>query len=583
VSFFRNLFTWRTATPAKAEPAPVPPSAAVAPTVVAPPPLPRHAVPAAAPVTPVPANENLIPFPLKAITDLFPAELQPAIRKHPSEHVEIQIPRDLIQPQLATGAVRLTFAQLRGITPEIFFHPETGAPETKLQLPLDLVVRKIRPARRSDQRQPSIPGNIPSVFAKAGSTPVPTAAHGAGESWYTPRRPTYEPKPEVSAPVAPAPAPAAIAPAPVATIPEPPKPAPQAVVAVPPPPAPEPPKPAPVLAAPIIPPAAPIPQAAPSDSLRIPLQSVAAALPQEIQATLSGAPTQTFVIPIAEFEPRMRTGRLRFKWSELRGWCVPPASATAAEDSDVDLPMATVVPLFLATRNGAAGRKKVEVDARIPDVFGKSTPPPAAEPEPAPAVIAPPAPEPAATPTPEPAPAPAASWESRPLRIEQPAPEPAPAEPPAPEPAPAAEQTPIVPEPAPVAAEQTPAPTAPAPAAATLPPTGPADAVRRIRELENVTGAFVATADGLLVAADIADGNANILAAFAPTVFAQLSKYADMAKLGRPEAIEMHLGLTTIHVRKAGKLYLGILMPPGHSFPLAAVTPISTALQPHST
>jgi predicted regulator of Ras-like GTPase activity (Roadblock/LC7/MglB family) len=230
----------------------------------------------------------------------------------------------------------------------------------------------------------------------------------------------------------------------------------------------------------------------------------------------------------------------------------------------------------------------VEIDSRIPDVFGKTNPAPPVEPAPVmpaepvipPAPVLPPQdPEPPVAAAPEsesaPEPAPAASWESRPLRIEKVIvpPEPEPVEPLFP--APAADPAPGTPTPA-LRAEPT---VPPAPAA---PPTGPADAVRRIRELENVTGAFVATADGLLVAADIADGNASILAAFAPTVFSQLTKYTDMAKLGRPEAIELHLGLTTIHVRKSGKLYLGILMPPGHSFPLAALAPIASSLQPYS-
>ena len=39
------------------------------------------------------AAGGLRPFPLKAITDLFPPELKAALRKQPSEHVHIHIPR----------------------------------------------------------------------------------------------------------------------------------------------------------------------------------------------------------------------------------------------------------------------------------------------------------------------------------------------------------------------------------------------------------------------------------------------------------------------------------------------------------
>jgi predicted regulator of Ras-like GTPase activity (Roadblock/LC7/MglB family) len=86
--------------------------------------------------------------------------------------------------------------------------------------------------------------------------------------------------------------------------------------------------------------------------------------------------------------------------------------------------------------------------------------------------------------------------------------------------------------------------------------------------VDGVLGAFIATTDGLLVAGDVPDSNENVLAAFAPTVFAQLTKYADMARLGSPESTEIHLsGKINIHIRKVGKLFLGILMPHGRPLP----------------
>ena len=92
--------------------------------------------------------------------------------------------------------------------------------------------------------------------------------------------------------------------------------------------------------------------------------------------------------------------------------------------------------------------------------------------------------------------------------------------------------------------------------------------VAHLRKIEGVAGAFIATADGLLVAGDVPDSNEDVLAAFAPTVFAQLTKYSDMALLGLPESIDIHLGGgATVHVRKAGRLYLGVLVPPGRALP----------------
>jgi len=148
------------------------------------------------------------------------------------------------------------------------------------------------------------------------------------------------------------------------------------------------------------------------------------------------------------------------------------------------------------------------------------------------------------------------------------------------------------PEPDPIPAEATAAPTfrveqspLPPPIAVQEPapgPTAPAQILQRIRALDGVVGAFLATSDGLLIAADLPDGNENILAAFAPTVFSQLTKYTEMARLGLPESVDLHLGIASLHVQKAGKIFVGVLTPRGHPLRLAELDHISAALQPHA-
>jgi len=120
----------------------------------------------------------------------------------------------------------------------------------------------------------------------------------------------------------------------------------------------------------------------------------------------------------------------------------------------------------------------------------------------------------------------------------------------------------------------------PQPAAAA---SAPAQILHRIRSLDGVTGAFLATADGLLIAADLPDGNENILAAFAPTVFSQLAKYSELAHLGLPDAIDLHLAAASIHVRKAGRNFLGVLTPRGRTLPLPELNLIYATLQPHAS
>ena len=512
MSFFRNLFAWRPGAANAAATLAPPPSART------PPARPAPAEAASETAKPAAPREDCIPLPLKAITDLFPPALMPALRKQPSEHVEVYIPRDIIRPQLAAGAVRITFAQLRAATPGIFFHPDGAPGDAKLLLPLEAVLRGMMPSRREDQRLPSIPVNIPSIFSKSGQTQARPGRGGSAEPWYSQRRPTYDgpPQPDSSA----VPAPPANG-----TKTAPPQPALPSVPVAPAPPV--------AVAAPLIPTAPPA--AAPAGYVAIPLAVVLPALPTEIRHALYGCDpsAESFVIPLTEFETRMPSGKLVFKWSELRGWCRAEAFASTAEDIDVELPLAPVVPLFLAARKTPDKRKKIEIDARIPDVFGKSNIPTAV-----------PAPAPASTPVPAPAPAaPAAP----PMRLEQAA----------------------SPPPPPIALQP--------------PAADPAEIVRSIRALDGVAGAFLATADGLLIAGEVPDANGNILAAFAPTIFSQLTKYTDLAQLGIPESIDVHLSTATVHVRKAGKLYMGVLIPHGRPIPLDALARISTALQPHAS
>ena len=465
---------------------------------------------ASAPAQPADAGnppENCVSFPLKAITDLFTPELVAALRKHPSEHVHIHIPRDIILPKLSAGAVRITYSQLCTVTPEVFLHADGAPTDAKILLPLDIILRQLTPPRRDDQRQPAIPVNVPSIFLKSGQAGANTSSSAkAKEPWYSQRRPTYETQPDVYPPKAPSGNGTKPVQLPAST--------------------PIPPHRKPVAGEQTIPPVA-----VRADCFSLPLSAVLATLPAEIRHALNGADARAaaFIIPNTGFESHMRTGRLRFKWRELRDWCSVNLDAAVAPETEIELPLATVVPLFMAARDAAPSRKQVEVDTRIPDVFSKSRFSSRVRASPAVAnpistadtpALAPPSPSPAAPPRPV----------SRPTVI------------------------------------------------------APSQIVEHLRKLDGVTGAFIATSDGLLVAGDVPDANENVLAAFAPTVFAQLTKYSDMARLGLPESIDIHLGGgITVHVRKAGTLYLGVLLPRDRPLPIQELTRLSRALQPNAT
>jgi len=496
-------------------------------------PTPATEIRAPEPATSAIRPEDCVCFPLKAITDLFPLDLKAVLRKQPSENVHVHIPRDIIRPKLAAGVVRIPFAQLRAATPEIFFHAQGALDNVKVVLPLEIILRQVAPPRREDQRQPAIPVSIPSVFLKArqaGASGVP--APKPKEAWYSQRRPTYEMPEEEEEPERDAQDAQAGAKngTPSNGKPD------QSFASVthrsrrin---------EPREAYSIPIAWNAAPESSDYPDcpDYFTLPLASVLGALPAKIRHALNGSDAQTasFLIPLAEFEPRLRAGKLLFKWAQMRDWCSVPLHSPVAPDSDIELPIEAVVPLFFAAGTARVPRKQVEVDTRIPDVFSKS------------------------------------KFSSR-VHPPNTAPTLTPAE---------AEPEPAVPSPAPVRATPSPEPSRPAHTA-----TVPAQVIDYLRKLDGVIGAFIATADGLLVAGDAPDANENVLAAFAPTVFAQLTKYADMAQLGAPESIDINLADgSTVHVRKAGNLYLGVLVPRDRPLPLRDLTRLSIALQPHTS
>lgn len=521
MSFFRNLFNrFNRQTP---DPVADPISASLPTRIHVPVPRPSTAFPLpGAPLTTANAFNaaDCVTFPLKAVTDLLSPELKAVLRKQPSEHVQIQIPRALLKPQLAMGAVRITYAQLCAATPEVFLHPDAAPADSTVALPLDIIVRQMSPSRRDDQRPPAIPTNIPSIFGKAGgAAPEAPSPRSGAEAWYTPRRPTLEipAEPQPAAPPAviangrnPSPTPPAsplrIVPA-HSTAPI------SAPISLPTPPPVVTPEPVPfppiTPAVPPVPAAVPNMPAAPTDSLAIPLASIASALPPSVAESLN--PSASFQIPLADLDSRMRAGKLVFKLAQLREFSTIPLAHSLPADTEIELPLPAVVPLYLAARKAPAPRKQLEIDSRIPDVFSKSPTPP-----------------------------------SQPPSAE--------------------------PEPIPTQAVTEPEPAAPL-------PTTPAQIIQRIRGLDGISGAFIATADGFLVAGDAPDAVDSVLAAFAPALFSQLLKLSVSAHLGAPESIDIRLASSQLHLRKASTLYLGVLTPPGHQLPVDQITEITLALQ----
>lgn len=528
----------------------------------------------------------------------FPENLKARVSKSPGGNVTVLVSLDIILPQLSKGAVRIPYSQLQSSAPAGFLSPGGGELDsTPVEIPLSEILPKLKPdqlPRRQGQRVVEVPDDIQPLFGDKGQAPSRPAASSAVARPASPTAPAPEkvetpaappsPPPPPPAPVAPkveaAPAPAAAA-APVPSPQAPPPPAPEppaqpikpamglpdpaalrpaqamptkpvgtgsspapalpkptplpsAKPVSPPTPAPTPapapaaaplPKP-PAPAAPVAPPpaAAAAPAAAPAVSgggdgtIGVTVGQVSANWPDAAKQAAGSISSATVEIPLKAIEEGVRKGRVVVKGSIFKGW-IKGAALAVEDDQDLDLPLPVLAPLFMARRGPARQQRKVVVGDNIPDVFtGKNISQPAAE-------------APAAAPAAEAAPA-AAPGASAPAAAPAPA---RPAEPAGPTLA---------------GIFQLPGKTS----------WTPAELVQKLATLKGVSGAVVATHDGLLVAAQVpAPLKGEMIAGFVPEMFNRINQYSKEIKIGEIQQLGFTAGAVSCRVFRMDKVHLAVL------------------------
>ncbi len=180
--------------------------------------------------------------------------------------------------------------------------------------------------------------------------------------------------------------------------------------------APVPPQPVPVSFTP----AAAPPTIVPGDVLAVPWAALVDRWPDAVKQVLAGRSAEAVHIPLSVVEPALKRGRLEVSWKEISQWTVRGSSTLAAAmpaDTQLNVPMPLVAPLFFAQGKARPVQRRAAVSAEVPDLFA-SVLPPKAQPAlaPIPAVTAP-----ATLPLPDASPA---------RVVPAPAPPPAPIEPP---------------------------------------------------------------------------------------------------------------------------------------------------------
>lgn len=555
-----------------------------------------------------PANVSELEMPLLPILERLPSDLRSKwmLGGVDLQQATISVPVKKVLPQLALGAVKITFGELRTAAPSLF---RTGEEYDSLPiaLPLNEVLSRLNPAlipRNPSQRtvaapprdiaEPFGPGHgALSTGATPAVKPAPPTTHFykkpvPSESIKMPTPPAVaaQPLPFVPRATTPPPPPApAAAPqplqfAPRATTPASPPPTPIPRVnfngngsgfQAPPParnsvpnvnsipntfsaiPMSKPPTPAPVPApapvAPLAPRSAPAPvQEAPS--ILAPLSALSEDWPEALRLEIAqlNLTRAGVALPIHLIEPALRRGRVIFSWHHIRSWIKPaPAGVSVHDATELELPLKVLAPLFLPSKKPEVrAQARAEVPpSSVPNLFFGF-------PQPQPEEMAPPINMPEAVPLVKPLDAKLNDsnfyvWGE-------------------------GGEDPHL--------DETEFKRAAAPATDfTSRRAMPNEIIQRAMKLPGVTGAIIALGDGLKVAHQLpAELNADTVAAFLPQLFSRVSQCAKELRMGDLNNLNFTLGNIPWKIFRVNAVYFAAFGVAGVSLPTAQLAMLAGEL-----
>ena len=487
------------------------------------------AAPAPAPVphsAPTAANE--IALPLAPIVANLSIELRGKIMVVPPPGMTINLPVDIVTAQLAFGAVKISFGELRRLAANIFANSGGEHDNKMVSLPLNDILPRLNPALLARRTGPKVEVgedvNGPFGNRAAGVTFTTQPLKPATPPTPVPRVDRPEISKESSLPAAPisfTPPPALQRP--VAPVP----PAPKPVISAAPAPVPTP---APV--APRLEPAQPTIFAA--------LWDLAEIWPEELRDEISQTALANVSVPLTGniVAAGLKRGRITMSWKQLRMLAKPSSAASPNDNVELDLPLKVIAPLFFAAQKSAGmGRKAVKVSEEIPNLFFGF---PQAAPE-IPAAVAP---------TPAPKKATDSNFyvggddgETPKMDSNVFAPPPMP-------------QTDFTHRQAP-----------------------PRDVVTRAVQQPGVVGAVVTLPDGLRVASEVpAEFNADTLAAFIPQIFERMNQSAKELRMGALNNVSFTVGNVPWRIFRVNSVYFAAFGRAGESLPAAELARLAGEL-----
>jgi hypothetical protein len=316
-------------------------------------------------------NANELRLPLQAIIAAMPMELRAKVMQTPPAGMVISIPLEKVLTQLACGAVKITFGELRLVAPGVFVNSGGEHDHKPVMLPLNEILTRLNPAllaRRVTQKQVDLADDIGSPFGALGqgitisTKPVkPTAASPPPPSqMITPPSQMIIPPSRMVTPIASS---ASIRPPPSPSVSR--IPAPTIKVAAPQN------NGAPKPVAPVAPVAPPVPME--PAVISAPLAALSEDWPEglRLEITKLNLSNAQVLLQTNLIEPALKRGRVTFLWQNLRPLIKPtPPPASIHDGVELELPLKVIAPLFL-TRQKAAPRPRQAAlpPADIPILF----------------------------------------------------------------------------------------------------------------------------------------------------------------------------------------------------------------------
>jgi len=556
---------------------------------------------AVAPATPVPPSNissemSELELPLAPIIASLPAELRGKVMSVPAPNITIRLSVETVVSQLAFGAVKITFGELRQMAPGYFANTGGEHDVRSISLPLGEIIKRVNPAllsRRSTQAvqvseaiagpfgdrgkgfqfttQPLKPSaGAPAPAAAKAQAPAPAPAPVTPPPAPEPPKPiAFKPQPSVAQRSTPPPSVSAPVPSPAISAPKlPPQPSRPAAPApisgaqlppvrmagsnpppvngnkahTPPPPAPI--KMAALPAQPIQPvrPAQPAPAPAPqpaANAIYVRLADLMEKWPDAVKSEVAAAGLSGVSVPLPPeaIEPGMKRGRVAILWEQIRQLVAPQSPASANDAVELELPLRVVAPLFLAAqKNAAKPQARATVSAEIPDLFYGFQKPAAPPPAPAPSM-----------------------------------------------PLPAAVSLPPVAQMAPKSAETNFFPraeTVDAPATDfSNRQAQPKDIVMRAMTLPGIAGVVLALPDGLLVASQVPAGmNAEALAGFLPQIFERVNQATRELRMGALNNVNFTVGNIPWRIFRVNAIYFAAFGRAGESLPSVQLAQMAAEL-----